>query len=370
MGASSIHGAGIGRRHPLAARRILRLALGVSLCLAFSQALAWPLSFVAPVIASLMLTLPVPRPTLRTGVVFVLALMTPLLLSLALLPFFEYARLAGILLLGLALFHTFHFTSRGGPAVLGNFLTIALTVTVTVGSVLPELLPVLLPALAGSTVCGIGFVTLAHLLLPDPPGYGPGGAGAPAAPPRPAPAAARRSALRALFVVLPVALVLLFSSASASYTPLMIKVAALGQQASGDDSRAMGRSLLASTFWGGVGAVICWQVLAVWPSLVVYVLLIALASLLCGRFVFEGPAMHRHAPTASYALLTLLVVLAPALTDSPVGSPAGAAFWSRLGLFVLVAVYGSLAVVVFDAFVPAPREGVPAGRGDALPALD
>ena len=129
---------------------------------------------------------------------------------------------------------------------------------------------------------------------------------------------------------------------------VMIKVASMGPQATTDHSRAMGRSLLESTIWGGIGAVIAWQWLTVWPNLLIYSLLIAIASLLYGKRIFVGLGMHPKAGMWSYALLTMIVVLAPAVMDSQGGSAAGAAFYSRLFLIALVAVYGSVAV--FDAF--------------------
>jgi hypothetical protein len=46
----------------------------------------------------------------------------------------------------------------------------------------------------------------------------------------------------------------------------------MGQQAGLDQTRQAGKSLLFSTFIGGVGAIIGWQVLGVWPSLVMYTL--------------------------------------------------------------------------------------------------
>ena len=115
----------------------------------------------------------------------------------------------------------------------------------------------------------------------------------------------------------------------------------------------MGRSMLESTLWGGVGAVIAWQVLSIWPSLLMYTLLIALAGLLFGPRIFQGPGMHPRFSMWSYAFLTMIVVLAPAVLDSQSGSAAGAAFYSRLFLFVVIAVYGSVAVAVFDVFLPA-----------------
>ena len=79
-----------------------------------------------------------------------------------------------------------------------------------------------------------------------------------------------------------------------------------------------------------------------------YVLLIGLAGLVIGPRVFAGPAMAPAGPTWSYGYLTFLVILAPAVMDSQGGSAAGAAFWTRLGMFVGATIYGVGAVFVFD----------------------
>jgi hypothetical protein len=210
----------------------------------------------------------------------------------------------------------------------------------------------------GLGVCaavGMAFVWLAHVLLPDLP---PDPALAKQAPPpaqKPSASEATRNALRSMMIVLPLALLFLFASASPSYTVVMIKVASMGQQASSDKSKAMGTELLLSTLWGGLGAIVGWYLLVMWPSLVFYTLLIALAGLIYGRWIFQGPAVHPRFSMATYAFLTMIVVLAPAVLDSPVSSDAESAFYSRLLLFVAIAVYGTLSVKVFDDFWP-PRQ--------------
>jgi hypothetical protein len=156
--------------------------------------------------------------------------------------------------------------------------------------------------------------------------------------------------------VLPIALLLLFVSGSPAYTVVMIKVASMGQQASSDRSRDMGRSLLESTFWGGVAAIVAWTILGAWPSLLLYVLLIGLAGLLFGRGIFQGPGVHPQFSKWSYAFLTMIVLLAPAVLDLPGSGGAAAAIWSRLWLFLVIAGYGTLAVAVFDAFWPDPQD--------------
>lgn len=338
--------------HPVAARRILRLALGTSLCLLVSQMLAFPLSFIAPVLTMFMLALPLPAPTLKKGIVFVLALMAPMVAGIAILPFLHHARWAGIVFVALALFYSFYYTARGGSPILGTFMTVGLTVVVTVGSVSTDVLIFLIQALGVCAVMGLAFVWIAHALLPELP-PDPALAGRkPPTPPTPDLSAAARNALRSMLIVFPLALLFMFMSASPAYTVVMIKVASMGQQASADKSREMGRDLLVSTLLGGLGAMIAWHLLALWTSLVFYVLLIALAALIYGRWIFQGPAVHPKFSTVSYAFLTMLVILAPAVTDD--SGNANAAFYTRLGLFILIAIYGTAAVAVFDAFF-APR---------------
>jgi len=339
--------------HPAAARRILRLALGTALCLAFSQAASWPLSFIAPVLTLVLLALPLPPLSPKKGIVFVVALLAPVLVGgQIVLPFLDHMRGIGILLIALGLFYTFYFTARGGQPVLGTFMTIGLTLVVTVGSVSSELLMMIIPALGLCAIVGVIFTWIAHAILPDLP-PDPALAGASKPPPaKPDPSTAGRNALRALAIVLPLVLAFLFMSGSPAYTVVMIKVASMGQQATSDHSKAMGKSLLASTLWGGLGAIIAWNVLSIWPSLLMYTLLVALTGLIYGRWIFQGHAVHPKFQMMQYAYLTMIVILAPAVLDVVFGSAAGSAFWSRLLLFILIAVYGTVAVAVFDTVWP------------------
>lgn len=122
-----------------------------------------------------------------------------------------------------------------------------------------------------------------------------------------------------------------------------------GQQASVNQSRQVGKSLLISTVIGGIAAIIAWQALSIWPSLVMYVLLIGLGGLIMGPRIFAGSSMQPAGATWSYGYLTMIVVLAPAVLDSQTGAAAGDAFWSRLGMFIWATIYGTGAVFVFDA---------------------
>jgi len=341
----------------IAARRILRLALGTALCMAFSQIINWPLSFIAAVFTMFMLAVPLPAPTLKSGLKFVLALVIPAYAGMLLVPFLEHARWAGILLVVLALFASFYYTARGGSPVMGMFMTLGITLVVTIGSVSADVMLMVVNGIAVGAAAGIAFVAIAHLLLPDlPPPPVETGAKKPKPPAKPAASSARRNALRSMTVVLPVVMIFLFVSSSISYMVVMIKVASMGQQATSQISRAMGREQLESTLWGGLGAIIAFHIMSIWSSLLLFCLLIGLAGLLYGPRIFQDAGMHPKSGMWSYAFLTMIIVLTPAVINAHESGDAGAAFYTRLMLFVVIAIYGTVSVAVFDAFWPGKKE--------------
>ena len=339
------------KRMSIASVRILRMALGTALSMLFSQIVNWPMSFVAPVLTMFILSLPLPALKLDAGIKFILVFVVAIHAGLVFLPFMLNQRMVGILLLGLALYHSFYYTARGGSQVIGAFATVGLALVTSIGTVSTDAVLAVTGGLSTCAVFGVLFVWVAHAILPDslarPEPVPAQGAQLQTEPPDLA--AARRNAWRSLIIVMPVILWFLLSSASASYAAFMIKVASMGQQADVDRSRHVAKSLLLSTVIGGVAAIIAWQVLSIWPSLVMYILLIGLGGLVMGPKIFAGPGMQPAGATWSYGYLTMIVVLAPAVLDSQTGAAAGDAFWSRLEMFMWATIYGTGAVFVFDA---------------------
>ncbi len=334
--------------------RILRLSLGVSLSLLFSQVYGGPMGFIAPVFTMLMLGLPVPAPRLKAGIGFMI--LVPLILNttLLLLPILIHQPMVGLILVTLALFWSFYFVSSGGNLLIGTFVTVGIAVALAIGSVSVDAVLAVIDGVTLGTVVGVMFVWVAHALLPDSKAAPIDPTNLPKRPEAPKPdlTTARWGAFRAMVITLPIALWFLLSSASSAYLPVMIKAASMGQQASTDGAKAAGHSLLMSTFLGGVGAVIGYQVLLLVPSLAMYILIVAIAGLIFGRQIFAGPAMKPDAPTWSYGYLTMLVILAPALGADDTN--ASLKFFDRMVMFVGTTLYSVAAVYVFDAFWPKP----------------
>jgi len=308
------------------------------------------MSFIAPVFTMFILALPLPAPKFSGGVKFALVFIVSLYAGLALLPLIIHYPVAGLLMVALALYLSFYYTAKGGSAVLGAFATVGIALVTSVGSVSIDAVLGLIGGMSIGVIAGILFVWVGHALLPDtraePVAVAPKVSPAEKPAEKPNLAVARLSAFRSLLIVMPI-------------------LASMGQQASIDHTRQAAKSLLVSTVIGGIGAILAWQVLSIHTSLLLYVLLIVLCGLVLGPRIFKGPGMQPAGATWSYAYLTMIVILAPAVLDQQSGANAGAAFWSRLIMFMGASLYGVLAVFIFDFFSAHRQE--PAGEPIAKP---
>ena len=297
----------------------------------------------------MLLAIPLPGLSLKQGLIFILALVIPIWLSTwILLPVLTYQPMVGMLLLIACCFWAFYYSASGGSPILGAFLTMGLAIVAAIGSDSIDSAIAVDWALTFNAIIAIALLWLAHVLLPDRPVEG-----SPKAKPKaekPSRDDAIRSAWRSTAIVLPVIIFFLLYAGSSSYMVVMIKVASMGQQAENDETKQVGKSLLMSTLIGGIGAVIIWNLMSIWPSLINLVLLVVLAGLIMGRKIFQGLGMAAGAGTWSYAFMTMLVIIVPALADGAGGDAAGVKFIDRITMLGWATLYGVAAVYVFDAF--------------------
>lgn len=332
-------------------RRVLRLALGTALSLCFSQAVDWPLSYIAPIFTALILSQPSPAPTVKGSLVFIAILVGSLLSSFDLLPYVYYAPMAGILLIALGLFYSFYLSASGGPVLLSTFLVLSLTLITTIGSVSIDMLYETTKGLAAGSLLGFVFVWIAHFLLPDNKTIiSLSLASSQSKLSKPDKTEAARKAFKSLLIVYPVMILFLCIDTSISYTVIMIKIASMGQQASSGKSKEMADSLLVSTILGGIGAVVAWVILSCCPILPLYTLLVGLACLIYGGRIFQGTGHHPHAATWIYALVTFIIILAPSVGSMASGDSSSDKFWLRILYFLIIAIYGWFMVTAYEAF--------------------
>jgi hypothetical protein len=335
--------------YDLASTRTLRLAAGIALALTYSQAVNWPASFITPVLVSLILCLPLPAPTAKFTVSFLLVISGSFLLGLLLLPMLHYQPAAGVLLISLCVFGCFYYGASGGSSAVTTFLLVGATIVPAIGSESVTIAVAFTQGLIVGAIIAFAFIWIAFKLFPDPIVQ------TPAAAPKPVPPAQSiviRNALRSSAVLLPAFYWLLVSSETASYAVILVKIATMGQQSSFEDAQAAGRDLIASTLIGGAAAILVWNILQIWPTLVIYGLLFLLCGLVLGPKVFSGDGLAKNGPVWSYGLLTMMVIVAPAAIDSASGDGASTRFADRITMFFLATLYAISALYMFDALWP------------------
>ena len=326
--------------HP-ADKAVLRLTIGLGLAVLIAYGFALSGAFVACVLAVILLCKAGPPIPFVKGAVFAGVVAALLVAGVLMVPILENYALTGVLLTG-ALLYTVFFAGARRANPLTIILVIAITV-IPVAGVAEQALATELSVAFGLGL-GTGFLVngVSHALFPDAPGP----AKVAAAPVAVSPDTARWAALQATLVVVPVFVLALTNPAF--YMAAIMKTVMLGQQAGSTTARSAGRELVGSTLMGALMATLVWFGLSLRPNLWMLMLWIVAAALWAGAKLF-GVRRTSFAPSFwSNALVTMLILLGPAIEDAAVGKDVYKASATRVALFIAVALYAWVTVWVLE----------------------
>ena len=153
--------------------RVMRFAIGVTLAVAISSAINWPLAFLVPILTSVFLAMPVPMPGLKSGLTNMLytvsAFLVGIIFTLFLLPY----PLAYIPMLSLALFNLYYMLNRGGSFWFVLMSLLAILILPMLGNNNEGLAKGFAFGFVLSGWATILMVWLAYLLVPDQCGTPP-----------------------------------------------------------------------------------------------------------------------------------------------------------------------------------------------------
>lgn len=313
-------------------KAVLRLTLGLGLAVLIAYGFALPMPFVVCLTSILVLCKPGPPLPLAKG--FVIAAIFAVLLASGVLmvPLLENYAWSGILLTGTILYGIFFF-----GLVHANPLTVVLVISFAVipvaGVADQAVVGMLSLTLSIGLLTGALVSSVSNALFPDPPAVvtnrpTPGFAGR---------KVARWIALRAVVIVMPV-FVLAFTNPS-FYIAAIMKTVALSEQAGEVEARFAGRELIGSTLMGALLAAVMWLGLSLHPSLWMLTLWMMGAALWTGSGIFRTRSTSFRPSFWSNALITMLILLGPAIEDSASGKSVFQASAVRSGLFVAVSFY-------------------------------
>lgn len=321
----------------------LRLALGLGLAAFVAYGLALKAPFIVCVMAVLLLCKPGPPMSLFKGAVVALVFAALVAAGVLMVPLLEHYAVAGVLLTAVVLYAVFHAGQKGSGALVTP-LVISFAMIPVAGVAEQALVPLLSVTLAAGLVVGTLVNALSSALFPDPPQAAQAAAHRAASDPDADTAA--WIALRGTIIVIPVFVLALTNPSF--YLAAVMKTAMLGQQAGETHAGAASRELVGSTLMGAFIGMLAWLGLSLWPSLWMLVLWLMAAALWAGSAMF-GVRRTRFRPSFwSNALVTALILLGPAIEDSASGKSVIEGAVMRTCLFVGVAFYATGTVWVLE----------------------
>ena len=327
--------------------RALRFAVGVTFSVALAYGINWPLSFLFPVLTSVLLSLPFPMPSLRAGLSNMLHTLMAFGLGLVFSLFFLKYPIAYLLMLGLVLFHLYYYLNRGGSFWLTLMSMIAVLLLPMLANTHGGLATGLSAGFIFSSWLTVFMVWFSHLLVPDPgssdsqekippkmSGFQPGYS-------RPA----AQKAIKSTLVVFPIAALFIIFNLS-NYLLVMVFSAIFILKPELSAGMEAGKNSLISTVLGGVCAwVFYWLIVAV-PEYHFYLTLMLFTTLVFGMNIFSGKPASKYYGSAFIALLILVN-----------GSMAEGAefielFVIRIVLIVMAVMYIIFALKLLDSYWP------------------
>ncbi len=328
--------------HPQA-RWVFRLGLTVALALLFGYALGMALPFLPPVFALMLSAKPGPAMPVKALVGITLLALITTGMGLLLIPLLLDYPVTGLMLVALGLFLSLYVTVHLGKALVGAFLTAGIALISAAGTLSEPLATLVIRDLLLSIALAIGCQWLVYpWFAADPPAAEEAGEGV---------QSAEQSlwiALRGTLIVFPAYLLVL--SNPAAYMPVIMKSVGLVQQGSMLDARQAGRELLGSTLLAGLLAVLFWSALKILPNLWGFFWLTLLLMVWVAARIYRVRPSRYPASFWINTVVTMLILLGPAVQDSANGKDVPTAFAVRMSLFVAVTLYAWLAIQLLEAW--------------------
>lgn len=303
---------------------ILRYAFGVAIATTVSLGVAWPVSYLTPLLTAVFLA-PPGRPIpfkAGVGLVFMVAVacLFAMVFSAALLPY----PIAYVLLMGWLLATIFYASASGAQPMFILWLLLALMLIPLLTIQSGELASSISQYLVLGAAAAVLFVWIAHAFFPPPP-EPPTAAPATesAAPARPSQSERVRSALLSTVVVFPVVLLFTFFQLTGQLIVLVF-VALLALNPSLQAGKQAGIGIIAANVAGGIVSILFYNLLVAVPWFPFLIVLTLLCGLLFGSFLFSD---HKYAKLAGSGFTTVLLIIGSTTTST---DEAGGAVLARV----------------------------------------
>lgn len=318
----------------LQAVKTLRLAFGVWAAIAVAYGMAWPLSFIAPLFATIFLLFPA-WIGWEMALQLIQRLSISLLLGLFIAEFLLDFPAICITVYALLFFFIYYNDTPLAPPFAAMFMTFGITIVPIMGLAgvgLPQFIAL---ALLLNLVLGLLFAWIFHTIMPDTLAIRlpqPQAAKKPVPPVLPPREERIRQALVSSIVAL-AAVTLFFSLNLVAYTFAMIQICFMvGAPSANASVQALKDTALACCI-GGLAILIVFNLLVAVPTYPFFLLVTLLCTLLFSKQMFAGTAMSK---TYISGLTTFLVLLG---TSTMVEKVASVNFYMRIAQILFAGLF-------------------------------
>lgn len=309
------------------ARHILRYATGATLAMGAAMSLAWPLSYLAPVLCLTFLAAPKPPPSFREGLLFLAVLAGAIAVGLWSIKYLLASQFIFFGGFGLIMLRVFYAQCSGTSPILILWLLIAILVLPMVAVQSPDIAVLVSRSLFVGAAASLLAAWVAYAVFPETRGAP---TAAEVAAPLPPARVRLGEALERLAVVYPLFILFhLFEWSGAML--VLIFVALLSIQPGFAENFKGGIAMVLGNTIGGIAAIAGFNALTVVPELSFLLLLCFLGGLFFGRHLTGG---SKVAPLFGMAFSTMLLILGS--TTSGDGEAGSAAYMRILQIMVAV----------------------------------
>lgn len=139
------------------------------------------------------------------------------------------------------------------------------------------------------------------------------------------------------------------------FIPLLIKGSFLAQQIDTRDVKQQVKELMLATLIGAATTIILWNTVSLWPNLIFFALCLTLTVYLLACPLYQAWKSGYDFAFWQNALVTLIILIGPAVQDPTFSDDIQNKMWVRIALFLAVSLYSILAVQILDTLFNAAR---------------
>lgn len=328
----------------------LRLAFGVWAAVAVSYGIAWQLSFIAPIFATIFLLAPA-WISWRVAGQLVRRLLLSLLLGLLISEVLLRIPLVCVPIYGLLFFWIYYNDTPSAPPFSTMFMTIGITIVPMLGLSGVGLSHFIAMVLLFNFCVGLVFAWLFHLLIPNSLAAQRPEASAKKPEPPPVPGKEERvdQALASTMVAL-TAVVIFFSFNLMSYAFAMIQICFMVGAPNASSSLAAMKANALACCIGGLAIILVFNLLVAVPTYLFLVVVCLLVLLLFSKKIYAGGP---HAGAFTSGLTTFLVLLG---TSTMVGKIASTNFYIRIALILFAGLFAVSGLILANHFITSRKK--------------